>query len=209
MSAGAERSHPGLNLGAGHGPAHDEAESSVFGFWVFMASDLVLFGCLFAVYAASLGARAGGPGPEDLFDLRSAFAETMLLLASSFTVGLALLSLKHERDRPARTLGWLGLTLLLGLGFLGLEVHDFVSMAGKGGVPQASGWLSAFWGLVPLHFLHVSAASLWLLAILVQVAVHGIDTPVKLALLRLGILWHFLDVVWIGILSLVFLGGLA
>ena len=212
MSAGdakAERRHPGLNLGAGHGSADDEAENAVFGFWVFMASDLVLFGCMFVVYAASLGALAGGPGPKDLFDLRPAFVETLLLLTSSFTVGLALLSLKHEREHAPRTLAWLGVTLLLGLAFLGMEVRDFVSVAGEGGLPQASGWLSAFWGLVPLHFLHVSGACLWLLCIFLQIAVHGIDTPVKLALLRLGILWHFLDVVWIGIVSLVFLGGLA
>lgn len=200
--------HPGINLDAGHAPAHDEAVTLVFGFWVFMMSDAVIFGLLFATYAAMRDATAGGPGPKDLFELRAVFIETMLLLTSSVTVGMASLSMKHSRD-DARLLGWLGLTLALGLTFLAYELRDFVKMVGEGAGPSRSGWLSAFWALIPLHGLHVASACLWLVALAAQVLVFGQDARVKTGILRLTVLWHFLDVVWIGIFSLVYLGGLA
>ncbi len=200
--------HPGLNLDASHAPAHDDAEVLVFGFWVFMMSDAVIFGLLFATYVSMVGATAGGPGPSDLFELRAVFVETMVLLTSSLTMGMASLSMKHDRD-DARLLAWLGLTLALGIVFLVYELHDFVSMLDKGGAPSRSGWLSSFWALVPLHGLHVATASLWLIVISVQIVIFGQDPVVKTSVLRLGILWHFLDIVWIGIFSIVYLGGLA
>ena len=201
-------SHPGLNLGAGHGEAHGRAETLVFGFWVFMMSDLVLFGVIFAVYVTMLGATAGGPGPRELFELGPVFVETLVLLGSSFTFGLAAVAMKNRRG-AGPVLGWLGVTLALGLAFLVMEWHDFRSMFDKGGYPSRSGWLSAFFALVPLHGLHVAGACLWLVAIAGQVLVHGVDDDVKTGVLRLGILWHFLDLVWIGIFSIVYLGGLA
>ena len=200
--------HPGINLGAAHGEAHGRAETLVFGFWVFMMSDLVLFGVIFAVYATMLGATAGGPGPRELFELGPAFVETLLLLASSFAFGLAAVAMKAHRGSGA-VLGWLGVTLALGLAFLAMEWRDFQAMFEQGAYPSRSGWLSAFFALVPLHGLHVAAASLWLVAIAGQILVHGVDDDVKTGVLRLGILWHFLDLVWIGIFSIVYLGGLA
>ena len=208
MSRQQNPKHPGLNLGAAHGRSDHVAEEMVFGFWVFLMSDAILFGLLFATYVTMVGSTAGGPGPKDLFDLNSAFIETLLLLASSFTFGMASLALKYRHDRN-RLLGWLGLTLLLGLVFLGFELHDFGSMADKGGVPSRSGFLSAFFALVPLHGLHVAAGSLWLVAIAAQIGRFGLDQDVKLGVLRLGLFWHFLDIVWVGIFSLVYLAGLA
>ena len=104
---------------------------------------------------------------------------------------------------------WLLVTVVLGLTFVGMELNDFHSMLSKGGAPQVSGWLSSFYSLVPLHGLHVTLASVWLLAILGQIAVYGIDHEVKVSILRLGVLWHFLDIIWIGIFSLVYIGSLA
>ncbi|WP_432256489.1 cytochrome c oxidase subunit 3 [Limimaricola sp. AA108-03] len=202
--------HPGLNLGSGHADAHGEAEALVFGFWVFMMSDLVTFGLLLATYVTMLDNLAGGPGPKDLFELRPVFIETIVLLTSSLTYGMAVLSLKHgPGHRVGPVLAWLGLTLMLGLAFVAMEAKDLHAILGKGGAPQRSGFLSAYWALVPLHALHVMAAALWLMAIAAQIWRFGLDTPVKTALLRLGVLWHFLDVVWIAIVSVVFLGGLA
>ncbi|QUS36455.1 cytochrome c oxidase subunit 3 [Falsirhodobacter algicola] len=200
--------HPGLNLGAHHGAADDAAEVEIFGFWVFMMSDAVLFGLLMATYVSFLGATHGGPGPQTLFDLRSITVQTVLLLTSSLTMGLAQLAMKHE-EGTRRIVVWLLVSLGLGGAFLALEMHDFLSMIDKGGVPQASGFLSAYWALVPLHGLHVASAGLWMLAILGQMAWYGVDDGVKTGLLRLGVLWHFLDVVWIGIFTIVFVGGLA
>ncbi|MCM5704006.1 cytochrome c oxidase subunit 3 [Larsenimonas salina] len=206
-TAGASTRHPGLNLGEPHEEAHSANEELVFGFWVFMMSDFIIFGLLFATYVTMLGGTAGGPGPSDLLEMKGAFIETMLLLASSFTFGMASLSLKYHQG-TAKLIGWLVVTLLLGLGFIAHELKDFHTMFSEGGYPSRSGYLSAFFSLVPLHGLHVAGACLWMLAIFGQMAVHGIDTQVKTGLTRLAILWHFLDIVWIVIFSLVYLGGL-
>jgi len=200
--------HPGINLGAHHAHAHDKAETLVFGFWVFLMSDLIIFGLMFANYVTQLPGTAGGPGPKDLFSLGSAFAQTMILLASSVTFGMASLALKYDRGKSA-ILGWLTVTLVLGLAFLALELRDFSDMFAKGAIPSRSGFLSGFFGLVPLHGLHVTAGIVWGLVLMVQVVSLGLTTPVKTRLLRLGLFWHFLDIVWIGIFSIVYLGGLA
>ncbi len=140
--------YPGLNLGASHPEEDERCEELLFGFWVFMMSDAVVFGLLFGVYATMLHAEAGGPGPHQLYDMGSAFTETVLLLTSSFTFGFASLSLKHSRSRLPLVL-WIGITMILGLSFLGIELHDFVSMVAKGGGPTRSGFTSAFFALVP------------------------------------------------------------
>jgi cytochrome o ubiquinol oxidase subunit 3 len=200
--------HPGINLGAAHPDSNENAEELLFGFWVFLMSDAVLFGLLFATYATMLHSRAGSPGPTELFDIKSAFIETLALLSSSFTYGMASVSLKYGRSR-APLMAWLGLTLLLGVTFLGFEVHDFVSMLHKGGLPTRSGYLSAFFALVPLHGLHVTTGCIWMVSLIAQMALYGVDKDVKLGLLRLGLFWHFLDIVWVAIFSVVYLGGLA
>jgi len=204
----AVRKHPGINLGPAHAEADIAAEELVFGFWVFLMSDAIIFGVLFATYVSMRTATAGGPGPHDLYDIRSIFGETFLLLTSSFTFGMASVSLKHDQRRGP-LLTWLGITLCLALGFLALEVHDFLSMFAKGAGPMRSGFLSSFFALVPLHGLHVTTGCVWMLAIIGQMMTFGIDREVKLGLLRLGVFWHFLDIVWIAIFAIVYLGGLA
>lgn len=200
--------HPGLNLGPAHGKDNDAAETVLFGFWVFLMSDAILFGMVFATYVTSVDATAGGPGPRDLYDIKSAFIETLILLASSFTFGMASLALKYKHGKT-RLIGWLSLALVLGVAFLGLELHDFSGMFAQGGVPSRSGFLSAFFDLVPLHGLHVAAGCLWLVALLGQIARFGLDTKTKLGIMRLALFWHFLDIVWIAIFSTVYLAGLA
>jgi len=213
MTGGAQSTkHPGLNLGERHGEANDKAETPVFGFWVFMMSDAVIFGLLFANYLTMRHATAGAPGPHALFDMKSVAAETFLLLTSSLTFGMASLAMKYDikDEQHARPLVvWLLVTLVLGCCFLALELHDFQSMLLHGGAPQRSGYLSSFWILVPLHGLHVLGASIWMIAILGQISKYGVDGKVKVAVLRLGVLWHFLDVVWVAIFSVVYIGGLA
>ena len=198
--------YPGLNLGPAHGKDDEASQTTMFGFWVFLMSDAIVFGMVFATYVTSVHATAGGPGPKDLYDIKSVFIETMLLLVSSFTFGMASLALKYKHSTP-RLIGWLIVTLLLGAAFLGFEMHDLLSMAAKGGVPQRSGFLSAFFDLVPLHGLHVAGASIWLICLLGQIARYGLDIRTKLGIMRLALFWHFLDIIWIAIFTVVYLGG--
>ena len=200
--------YPGLNIGRAHPRTHDAAQTMLFGFWVFLMSDAILFAVVFATYVVDAHGTAGGPGPGDLYDLTSVFAETLLLLASSFTFGMASMTLKYSHGKR-RLVGWLVVTLLLGAAFLGLEAHDFLTMVARGGVPERSGFLSAFWDLVPLHGLHVTAGAIWMLCLFGQIARYGLDTRSKLGIMRLALFWHFLDIVWIAIFSVVYLGGLA
>lgn len=199
--------HPGLNLGPAHGKDDQEAEAVMFGFWVFLMSDVILFSMVFATYLTSLNATAGGPGPHVLYDIRSAFIETLILLASSFAFGMASMALKYKHSKT-RLILWLMITLVLGIAFLGFEVHDFGSMFAKDGIPSRSGFLSAFFDLVPLHGLHVTAACLWLICLVGQIARYGLDTKTKLGIMRLSLFWHFLDIIWVAIFSVVYLAGL-
>jgi cytochrome o ubiquinol oxidase subunit 3 len=200
-------SHPGIRLGAAHPDANEDAEELLFGFWVFLMSDAIVFGLLFATYASMLHSTAAGPGPKQLFDIKSVFIETLALLCSSFTYGMASLALKYG-SRRGPLIAWLCTTLALGLVFLGFEVHDFLSMLHEAAGPSRSGMLSAFFALVPLHGLHVTSGCIWMIALMAQIAAYGVDKRVKLGLLRLGLFWHFLDIVWVAIFTVVYLGGL-
>ena len=202
-----EAAHPGLNLGDTDRATHEQAGHDVFGFWVFLMSDAVIFALLFATYGVMLAGTAGGPGPASEYKMVPAFIETLILLTSSFTFGMASIAMKHGRDMRW-LLGWMAVTLLLGLAFLSMELHDFATMFGDGAVPSRSGYLSSFFALVPLHGLHVLAGSLWLVVMMAQLLTFGRDSRVKINMLRLGLFWHFLDIVWIGIFSVVYLPGL-
>lgn len=200
--------HPGLNLEGSDVEAHTDAERVVFGFWLFLMSDLIVFGLLFATYATMLtpAGFANGPTPTSSFNIGSVFAQTLLLLTSSYTFGRATLALKHEDT--AQVSAWLLATLLLGCAFLTLEAHDLLGMIAQGAVPQRSGWLSAFFSLIALHGGHVALASVCIVLVLMQLHIIGPTPRIKTRILRLGLFWHMLDVIWIGIFSLVFLGGL-
>ena len=202
--------YPGLNLGEGHGEAHEQAENTVFGFWVFLMSDLIIFGILFASYASYLDpmGMAGGPGPHDLFDVKSVAIQTGFLLVGGVAYGGVSLAMKYEKSRGA-VIAALLVCAALGAGFLFFEVKDFVSQAGKGGLPQVSGWISSYWALVGLHGIHVFSGILWIFATIAQILVRGLDDVVKVRLSMLGVFWHFLDLVWVAIFSFVFLVPLA
>ncbi|MQT59794.1 cytochrome o ubiquinol oxidase subunit III [Pseudomonas sp. FSL R10-0399] len=202
--------HPGVNLDVTDRESHAKASEVIFGFWIFLMSDLVLFAALFATYAAmSSQGIAHGPTPAEVFDLGSAFIETLLLLLSSFTFGFAILAMKYSTSR-ARLLGWLGLTAVLGAAFVGFELHDYyVMIETHDAWPQTSGFLSAYYLLTGTHAVHVSAGILWMIVLAVQVMTLGVNTPVKLRLLRLALFWHMLDIVWVGIFTFVYLFGVA
>lgn len=190
-----------------HAASHEGTEVVLWGFWAFMMSDALVFALLFATYGVLRHATAGGPGPAELYELESAGIQTLVLLTSSFTFGMASLSMRAQRNRGA-LLGWLGVTLLLGLLFLCLELRDFVNMIAQGAGPARSGFLSAFFALLSTHGLHVFFGALWMVVSMAQIVRLGLDAQVRSNVLRLGLFWHFLDIVWVGILSVVYLQGL-
>ena len=201
--------HPGINMGNTDPVTDKHAESLLFGFWIFLMSDLVLFALLFANYAAqSHHGVAAGPAPENVLELTLPFIETMLLLASSFTFGLAALALKYREDTD-RLIQWLVVTFVLGAGFIVLEISEFSGLIADGHGPQTSGFLSAFFLMVGTHGIHVFSGLIWLLVMLAQIRVFGLDHHVKTRIMRLAIFWHMLDVVWIGIFTFVYLFGVA
>lgn len=180
-------------------------EERAFGFWIYLMSDAIIFALLFATYVVMLGNTAGGPTGRELFSLERAGAETALLLLSSTTFGFASVALAAS-DRP-RVLQWLAVTAALGLGFLFLELDEFSGMIAQEAGPDRSGFLSAFFALVGTHGLHVSVGILWILVMMTQVLVKGLTRPVASRLVRLGLFWHFLDIIWVAIFSIVYLPG--
>lgn len=204
---GPQLRHAGLNLSNDPREVRAQVESDVFGFWIFLMSDAVVFALLFALYGTMVGATVGGPGPADEFKLGSALAETLILLTSSFTFGMASIALKHDH-RVRRLAWWLVATLALGLAFLVMEFNDFATMVAHGATVDRSAFLSAFFVLVGMHGFHVTIGVVWILALLVQLAGVGRDEKVRINLIRLSLFWHFLDVIWIAIFSVVYLQGL-
>jgi cytochrome o ubiquinol oxidase subunit 3 len=187
-------------------PEVDVYEEKAFGFWLYLMSDAVIFALLFATYVVMAPNHAGGPTGKTLFNLSRTFAETMLLLCSSITFGFATVAVRL--GRPPQVLGWLGVTFVLGAGFVALEISEFTGMYQQGAGPQRSGFLSAFFTLVGTHGLHVSMGLIWILILAIQLLAKGLSEPVASRLFRLGLFWHFLDIVWIGIFSIIYLPGL-
>jgi len=184
---------------------HHTENGTLLGFWLYLMSDCLLFACLFACYGVLGRSYAGGPTGAELFDLPVVALNTTLLLLSSITYGFAVLEM--QRDRRAATLAWLAITGLLGAGFVGVELTEFAHLVHEGAGPQRSAFLSSFFTLVGTHGLHVSCGLLWLVTLMVQVARHGLGEANRRRLMCLSMFWHFLDVVWIGVFTFVYLMG--
>ncbi len=176
-----------------------------FGFWLYIMSDLVLFAAIFATYIVLSHSFAGGPTGRELFHLPYVFVETLLLLFSSATYGLAMLAMHGNRKNSV--LQWLAITFLLGLGFIVMEINEFSTMLAEGNGPDRSAFLSAFFTLVGTHGAHVICGLIWMVVMIGQVMNRGLTLPVQSRLLRLSIFWHFLDIVWVCVFTIVYLLG--
>jgi len=186
------------------GPASKEMVVR-FGFWLFLLSDIVVFAGLFAAYAVLSKSTAGGPTGPELFSRTHTFIETTSLLLSSFTCGLMTVGVEI-RQRMLIYLSALG-TFVLGIGFLGLELSEFIDLVARGAGPTHSAFLSAFFALVATHGLHVTAGLLWLIVMMVQVATLGLRDMVVRRLFCFSLFWHALDIVWVGVFTIVYLGA--
>jgi cytochrome o ubiquinol oxidase subunit 3 len=184
---------------------HAPGGSTHLGFWIYLMSDCLVFAVLFAVYGALGASLAGGPGPRDLFGLELVALNTTFLLISSITYGFAMLAV-YAGDQP-RTLRWLAVTGLFGAAFVAVELYEFSHLIHEGAGPQRSGFLSAFFALVGTHGLHVSFGIVWLCTLMVQVQRRGLIAANQRRLTCLSLFWHFLDLVWIGVFTFVYLLG--
>jgi cytochrome o ubiquinol oxidase subunit 3 len=178
-----------------------------YGFWIFLLSDIVMFSALFAAYAVLLRATAGGVAGAQLFNQRNVALETACLLASSYTCGLMSLSISSRRQ-PA-TYIFAVITFALGVAFLALEIREFAGMIAIGATPERSAFLSAFFTLVGCHGLHVTAGLIWLAVMMAQVAIKGFRPAIVRRLLCFSLFWHALDIVWVGLFTVVYLMGVA
>ncbi len=178
---------------------------TLLGFWLYLMSDCLIFAVLFAVYAVLGRNYAAGPSGADLFDLPLVALNTSMLLLSSITYGFAMLEMQRKRLRPV--LAWLAVTGLLGAAFIGLELYEFAHLIHEGAGPQRSAFLSSFFTLVGTHGLHVAVGIVWLVTLMVQVARGGLILENRRRLMCLSMFWHFLDVVWIGVFTFVYLMG--
>jgi cytochrome o ubiquinol oxidase subunit 3 len=175
------------------------------GFWIYLMTDIVLFATLFATFAVLRESTFGGPGGKELFDMSFVLTETLILLISSFTCGLAVIAM--HRGKKEQVIMWFTATFLLGVAFLALEVTEFSTLIHEGNSWQRSGFLSSFFALVGTHGLHILVGLLWMLVMGVQVVRKGITHHTSRRLVLLGMFWHFLDVVWIFIFTIVYLMG--
>ena len=178
---------------------------TLLGFWIYLMSDALLFATLFATFGVLSSSFAGGPTPRDLFDLQIVAVNTAILLVSALTCGLAMIALLSGKAGAVRL--WLTVTALLGIAFVGIELHEFRALIAEGATPQRSGYLSAFFTLVGTHGLHVTFGVLWIAVMLVQLGQRGLHPENRRRLLCLSMFWHFLDVIWIGVFTFVYLLG--
>lgn len=186
--------------------AHAAGGSTLLGFWIYLMSDCLVFAALFATYGVLGGSYAAGPRPKDLFDLPLVAVNTSMLLLSSITYGFAMLA--TYRGRVGAAQGWLIVTALFGMAFVGIELHEFAHMIHEGAGPQRSAFLSAFFTLVGTHGLHVTVGLIWMLTLMLQVGRRGLVPDNVRRLACLSMFWHFLDVIWIGVFTFVYLGGM-
>jgi cytochrome o ubiquinol oxidase subunit 3 len=184
----------------------DTVAMQTFGFWLYLMSDLIIFATLFATFAIFSRSYAGGPTGKQLFDLHYTLGETLFLLCSSVAYGLVMLAV-HRGKKKWVLLG-LVVTFLLGLGFVSMEIYEFYGLVAAGHGPDRSAFLSSFFTLVGTHGTHVTFGLIWMAVMMGQVAVKGLSTPVQSRLMRLSMFWHFLDLIWIGIFSIVYLMGM-
>ena len=197
----------GVVEGAGHGATGPARKRIVvgYGFWIFLLSDIVMFSCFFATFAVQRSATVGGPTISQLVEIPRVALETLALLLSSYTCGLSFAATNARNKLWTQV--FLLITGLLGLAFVGLEAQEFMSLAARGITPQRSSFLSAFFGLVGLHGLHVTLAGVWLATMMAQVQIKGFRREVVHRLICFNLFWHALDIVWIGIFTIVYLMG--
>jgi cytochrome o ubiquinol oxidase subunit 3 len=185
--------------------SQEATSKTVFGFWVYLMTDCVLFASLFAVFAVLRNNTYGGPSGAQLFSLPYVLAETLILLTSSFTCGLAIVAAERKNRRAVLVL--FGMTFLLGLAFLAMELTEFRHLDHEGNSWRRSGFLSSYFTLVGTHGLHITIGLLWMAVLMFKTYKGGLSKMNIKRLTLLSMFWHFLDIIWIFIFTIVYLMG--
>ena len=185
---------------------HEAGGSTMLGFWIYLMSDCLIFAMLFACYGVFGGSYAGGPTPAEIFELPLVAVNTTMLLLSSITYGFAMLAMTNGKVRSTQL--WLFVTALFGMAFISIELYEFANLIHEGATPQKSAFLSSFFTLVATHGLHVTFGLIWLFTLMVQIQVKGLIPANQRRLMCLSLFWHFLDVIWIGVFTFVYLLGM-
>jgi cytochrome o ubiquinol oxidase subunit 3 len=195
------------NMKISEAVAESQAQQEIksLGFWIYLMTDCILFASLFATYIVLQRGTFGGPGSHELFDLQFVLVETLLLLTSSFVCGLTMLAVRV--GRKSHVIGGLIATFLLGAAFLGMELSEFATLAAEGHGWWSSAFLSAFFTLVGTHGLHIAIGLLWIGVLVWQIKRRGLTDGIVRRLGLFGLFWHFLDVIWIFIFTIVYLMG--
>ncbi|MGG1632924.1 cytochrome o ubiquinol oxidase subunit III [Paenibacillus sp. FSL A5-0031] len=203
--AGAHGGHGAGHGGGHHDDHHDQESMKMFGFWLFLITDVILFGTLFATYVVLRLNTDGGPTGAELLEMNGIIISTFILLTSSFTSGIAVLEMNKGNKRGL--ILWLAITAVLGASFIYLEVNEFMHLVHEGANIGTSAYWSAFFVLVGTHGLHVSLGLVWMIALILQIRRRGITPVTKRKVGIISLYWHFLDVVWIFVFSIVYLMG--
>lgn len=182
----------------------EQSRLNILGFWIFLGAEIILFSTLFATFGVLKGATMGGPSPKELFEINGVMAETLILLTSSFTCGLAVYEMHRQNKKGL--LAWFAVTLLLGASFVGLEVTEFIKYVHEGATLQTNAFYSAFFTLLGTHGMHVSLGIGWGIMVMLQIGKRGITSVTARKTFIIGLYWHFLDVIWIFIFTFVYLG---
>lgn len=190
-----------------HHEDHGHESNIPLGFWIYLMSDCILFASVFAGFIVLRNNLAGGPNGRELFDLSYVGIETALLLLSSLTYGLGMIAM--FQNKLSQLLFWMALTFLLGAGFIGMEIHEFAHLIEEGAGPNRSAFLSGFFTLVGTHGLHVTSGLVWMAVMFAHLLRRGLNAVNQTRLIILSLFWHFLDIIWIGVFSIVYLLGAA
>jgi len=182
----------------------EQSRLNILGFWIFLGAEIILFSTLFATFGVLKGSTMGGPSPKELFEINGVMAETLILLTSSFTCGIAVYEM--HRNNKKRLLAWFAVTLLLGASFVGLEITEFIKYVHEGATLQTNAFYSSFFTLLGTHGMHVSLGIGWGIMVMLQITKRGITSVTARKTFIIGLYWHFLDVIWIFIFTFVYLG---
>ncbi|MXP67578.1 cytochrome o ubiquinol oxidase subunit III [Pantoea sp. Aalb] len=186
--------------------SHDSTQKNkIFGFWIYLMSDCIIFATLFATYAVMVNNTADGPVGKNIFKLPFILIETMILLISSISYGIAMAEIPYQKKN--HVINWMALTFILGSTFIGMELYEFHKLIIEGFGPSRSGFLSGFFTLIGTHGLHVFSGLIWMLVLIFQIYQRGLTITNQTRMMCLSLFWHFLDIIWICVFTVVYLIG--